>query len=182
MDYIITGNEISLPGFVILESISKIWKKIEMDDGKVWLIPTNVPNPGDFIHYWNPNEKPTRPTLQGYGGRTLKFVLEDGIIFECSGPWHSNSDSLYENTGIDLRDKHMTFVVISKEEEFDSVEMNTIMLDVLYIDNEPNIGNFNRGEILAKDFANKIGKTVHLYSQSKGGSYCGSICPDKEEL
>ena len=58
--------------------------------------------------------------------------------------------------------------------------LNTIMTDVLYIEKEPILGSFNRGEILAQEMANKLEKQVMYYSQSMGGSSCGPVKPKHE--
>ncbi len=68
-------------------------------DGKhTWIVPLN-----------NDSEKIFIDTLdgEGFGGRTLEFTLEDGTKHKVKGPWHSNTNSLFERTGIDLRSKNV---------------------------------------------------------------------------
>jgi len=58
---------------------------------------------------------------------------------------------------------------------------DSIYKDVLYEDTEPTVGEFGRGKKIAKEFANKLGKTVYCYSQSQGGSSDGPVEPDEKE-
>lgn len=179
-DYVITEKE----GYEVFSEswkIKKVWKKVETETGLVWLYPVNVPNPGDFIHVWNPAENRNRPSFQGYGGSTLTFELEDGTMFKCIGPWHSNSEALERSTGINLRDKHMTFVVISHERTSEKGTYRSVMKDVIYMDTEPTIGAFERGKEMAQTLANELDKEVYLYSKSSGGSSNGPVYPEKKE-
>ena len=104
----------------------------------------------------------------GFGGRWMEFELENGSKIKLQGPWHTNSDSLYKSTGYDIRDKHLTFVVISKGLE--TKGYSQIMKDIVYMDKEPQVGNFNRGEGIANKMVKELGMSLHLYSKSTGGS------------
>jgi len=151
--------------------------------GRRWLYPDCGSNSASHIYV--EGEK----NSQGFGGRTLTFKLtpdqlvENGEI-KLKGPWHSNSEALFEDTGVDLRDTHVTFVVVSKgREHLDMGECGwykTVMTDVLYIDDEPTSGSFRRGDEIAKKYANDLGEPVFLHSQSNGGSSTGQVKPDEE--
>jgi hypothetical protein len=109
---------------------------------------------------------------EGFGGRTLEMLLADGGVFHLRGGWHSNADGLFDDTGIDVRDKHRTFVVLSKERDFTKDgTYRTIMRDVVYRDEKPVLGRFDRHKELEQRFP----EAVFCYSQSKGGSSCGMI-------
>ncbi len=112
---------------------------------------------------------------QGFGGSTLSFTLVDGTEMHLKGPWHTNSHLLKVDTGIDIQDKHETFVVVARDQEY--VDGRTILKDVLYQDAEPTIGFFERGKPIAQKYANELGVPVYLYSQSRGGSSCGPVKP-----
>jgi len=152
------------------EAENKVYKKVVGDSGSVWLIPQND-SPGEGVHVHNPNDRDS----QGYGGRTLEFLLTDGTVYKAAGPWHSNSDALYCDTGIDLRDKHRTFVVISLGRGLDGGVI--ILEDVIYIDDAPKVGEFKRGDKLAQELADKLNRPVIRYSRSRGGSSCGPEYP-----
>ena len=185
MNHIITYQECN-EEFSKMRQIERIWRKVTTK-GRVWLYPVNVPNPGDHIHVWTPPKNPGQPEFRGfprhrgYGGSTLKFTLEDGSVLECDGPWHSNGEALKKSTGIDLTDKHVSFVVVSREIGQTKATLRTIMKDVLYSDTKPHIGKFNRGDEIAKLFVNQIGDKVYLYSKTDGGSSNGSVRPDEQE-
>lgn len=117
------------------------------------------------------------PNSDGFGGRTLTFQLVDGGQVKLKGPWHTNSGDLFANTGVDVRDKHYTFVVISRRRE-SGEHYESVMVDVLYKDDEPQLGSFHRGDELARQWAREIGAPVFLYSASSGGSSCGQVKPD----
>lgn len=118
------------------------------------------------------------PDSDGFGGRTLSFTLVDDTKLELKGPWHTNSQDLFNNTGVDVRDQHYTFVVISRDRK-SGEHYESIMVDVLYQDDEPKLGSFHRGDLLAREWAREIGAPVFCYSQSKGGSSCGQVKPDQ---
>ena len=45
------------------------------------------------------------PNSEGFGGATLEFTLENGCdSIKLKGPWHSNADSMFADTGVDFRD------------------------------------------------------------------------------
>ena len=146
-----------------------------MEDGAIWLI-AHQPNMADNVYYCNFD-----PKSQGFAGRTLHFELVDGDSIDLPAPWHSNADALFYDTGIDIRDTSLTYTIIAKQRSHDE-HYNTIYKDVLYEDRKPTLGYFNRGEILAKEFANKLHTTVFCYRSSQGGSSDGPIEPDKKEV
>lgn len=169
MDYIIEGQPMRCGSY---EAEQRRYKKVIGKLGKIWLYAVQD-NPADNIYVSGGKNS------DGFGGRSISFTLEDGTIEELSGPWHTNSDDLYNNTGIDLRDKHLTFVVIGKGRKTLRTKQGwvDIILDVLYKDDKPTIGKFERGEVIAQKLANKLKQTVYCYSQSQGGSSNSPIEP-----
>lgn len=117
------------------------------------------------------------PNSDGFGGATLTFPLVDGSEIKLKGPWHGNSDALFEDTGIDVRDRHYTFVVVSRRRE-SGEHYELIHADVLYKDDTPQLGNFHRGDLIAREWAQKLNEIVYLYSASEGGSSSGQVKPD----
>jgi len=169
MDYTIEGYQIKR------DKRELIYRKVIGKSGGTWVYPVNVENKGEMIHCRRPGDFKSN----GYGGSTLKFPLEDGTELELQGPWHSNSESFYEDTGIDIRDTHYTFVIISKNRDYDMYRW--IMKDIIYIDEKPTLGKFERGEDMAIEFVKKLGHPVYLYAESSGGSRCGIINKETKE-
>jgi len=126
----------------------------------------------DSIYFGSddPNHK-----SEGMGGRTLTFELVDGGSIDLNGPWHTSSDSLFGATGIDIRDKHATFVVVSSSHQWS--QHVQIMKDVLYQDDCWMESEFDRGKKIAQTIANDLCITVQLYAQSSGGSSRGQVSP-----
>lgn len=141
------------------DAVNRIYKKIVRRDGKIYLIAVQD-NPADNIYVEGGFDN------EGFGGSTLYFKLEDGTLLKLKGPWHTNSEELYRATGIDIRDKHKTFGVISKGVIYNDV----LMTNVLYQDNDWVIGKFGRIEDKAREIAKEIGQRVYFYSRSMGGS------------
>jgi len=139
----------------------------------IWLV-ADQPNAGDNIYFCNFD-----PKSQGFGGRTLHFNLVDGTEIDLPAPWHSNCDYLFRDAEVDIRDKHLTFVVIAKKREYNGRQ--TIYKDIVYADSKPQIGYFNRGEQLAKQLAKQLSIMLFCYSESQGGSSSSPIYPDKKD-
>lgn len=150
---------------------SRRYRKYLGKSGRTWLV-ADQPNPAANIYVEG------GPNSRGFGGSTLTFPLVDGGEVSLKGPWHTNSDALFADTGVDVRDKHYTFVVISRRRESGPI-FETICVDVLYRDEEPQLGSFHRGDLLARQWAREIGAPVHLYSSSEGGSSSGFVKPDQ---
>jgi hypothetical protein len=106
----------------------------------------------------------------GFGGGEIKFPLKDGAVDSIKGPWHSSCDSLFDDTGIDVRDKHFTMGIISKGRGFTGNPYHyTIMKDVLYRDDKPILGDFHRVTLLAMEISKKMDASVYCYNESRGG-------------
>jgi hypothetical protein len=158
------------------------YKKVVGKSGRLWLYPAN----GDpsYIHVEaDPGEnKPGYQGFRGYGGRTLTFILEDGTPIKLQGPWNGNADALYKDTGVDLRNNHMTFVVISLDRvRNDRNWLFGTFKDVVYIDKEPTKGKYERYKEIGQRIANQLGKPVFYYMESSGGASSGQILPEEEQ-
>lgn len=171
MDYIIENQPMTSGQG---EAIAKQYHKYEGKSGRTWLV-ADVPNAGDYVYVTNNPENTTSYTqgFQGFGGATLPMLLVEGSIFQLRGGWHSNSEALYEDTGVDVRDKHLTFIVVARQRVFEAGQ--TILKDVLYKDLEPVIGLFDRGKFIANKLYQEFGDPLLLYSRSNGGSSLGGF-------
>jgi len=115
---------------------------------------------------------------RGMGGATIKFKLEDGSVFEAKGPWLTNAGELFQYTGIDLREKLSTFVVLSDNVVYDK-NYDPILVNVLYKDSEIKESVYDRGSSLAHEWAERLGKKIYYYQLTAGGSLFGSAVPEK---
>lgn len=146
---------------------SKVYNLVVGKSGKRWL----------YTDYADNIYVEGVPNSRGFGGRTLTFELINGSEIKLTGPWHTNAETLYRDTSVDLRDKHLTFIVVALERV--RVWPKIILKDVIYKDEKPLLGLFNRGDIIAKKLAIELNKTVFVYRQSKGGSSCGPVTPER---
>lgn len=141
--------------------------------GQHWFVATGNDR-GGKCYVWDPRDRDSR----GFAGRTLTFRLSDGTTMVVKGPWHSNSDALFADTGVDVRNEHVTWGCIGLNRVYrrnnagDSIGYIT---EVVYFDPTPMVGPFNRVD----DYAIYLQKTTraHLYvfSMSVGGSHHGPV-------
>lgn len=145
--------------------------------GHTWLYAANKPNSGAYV-YVDTHD----PRSQGFGGSWLTFNLEDGSEYKCKGPWHSNSDALYADTGVDLRDKHFTQVYVSRGMEYEENDWySPVLLDVFYKEDEPILGAYDRYLTVVADVLNRCGEERVFYRmESEGGACSGTY--DRESL
>lgn len=138
--------------------------------GRIWLV-AEVSYAGEHVYVSGDENS------QGFGGRTLRFNLVNGEGLDLKGPWHSNPEALFQDTGVDVRGRHRTFCVIAKYREFNGDKCT--FKDVLYQDREPVLGYFDRPDVkkLAKNFAIELGHSVYVYKETKGGSSNFSVDP-----
>lgn len=156
------------------EAQSRKYRKYIGKSGRTWLV-ADQENAGANVYVSaDPQElKPGYRGFQGFGGSALTFPLVDGGEIQLKEPWHSNTTALWKDTGIDVRDKHYTFVVVSRERK-SGEHYEMIMADVLYKDDAPQLGTFDRGKDIARELLTTLSlDSVALYSESEGGSSCG---------
>lgn len=155
------------------EAEKRIYRKVKDKIGHDWYIPVNQENAAENI-YINTHD----PNSQGFARRIISFTLEDGTIDKVKGPWNTNSNSLYKNTGIDLRNTYYTFCVVG-EDRITNKEGKTEIVNVIYQDEKFVLGNYDRGDIIVQDIANKLNKKVAYYINYNGGSISGFKKPNK---
>lgn len=155
-----------------------VFTKVVGKSGRVWLY---VPDHADRIYTAaHPDQnKPGYRGFRGFGGATLTFNTTEGQI-KLQGPWHANCDGLLGDTGVDLRWKHLTWGIVSKNRVYDEDTHDCIMEDVLHIDDKPKLGLYMRVAVEAYRLLFEKGyKKLYVYSESQGGSSCG--CVTKKE-
>lgn len=156
----------------------RIYKKVEGKRG-FWYIAIQE-NAGDNVYFAAKNSDPNA-YFQGFGGATLTFKLEDGTEEKVKGPWHSNSGSLFDDTGYDVRDKYLTQGIIAKNREFsEDIRHGDIYTNVLHYDETAKLGKFNRIEEMAQQFANELNCEIYYAMKSSGGGSSATKLPEKE--
>lgn len=144
--------------------------------GKRWLV-ADVEDCASWVYVEG------NPGSQGFGGREITYTLVDGTEVKLKGPWHTEPQSLFADTGVDIRDRFKTLGCIARDRKYRGKYGHELtMLDVLYVDKEETLGTFKRVEDKAQEMANELGETLYYYSQSSGGSSCGPVKPKKEAV
>lgn len=170
--------------YAAVEAAKRLYHKAIGKNGTVWLY-ADQPNSGDNIYSHQPKTTKANLAAQGFGGATLKFPLVDGTTYEATGPWHANAVAMYKDTGIDLRQTHLTQVIIGKSRDGQGGYSHGIIRDVFHKDDKPILGYFKRGDYLAAEIANRLGRVVVVSTFSSGGSCRKTVSPgfkvDKDE-
>jgi hypothetical protein len=163
--YMPNENDHVLRGYRMIsgqgEAQSKKYFKHIGKSGKIWLI-ADQPNSADNIYVEG------GPNSRGFGGSTLTFPLVEGGEINLKGPWHSNDSALFNDTGIDISDKHHVMIIIGEDVKYGK-NNETIVHKVLFKDDEPVLGVFHRGDVLGREWAQKLGKRVFVVDETTGG-------------
>lgn len=154
------------------EAEKRTYKLLKGKSGKKWLIACQA-NEADNIYVEGEKDS------DGFGGRVLNFLLKNGKTISLKGPWHSNSDSLFNDTGYDVRNKCFTQGIIALKIKESDYYKGTLYSDILFEDQKATLGKYNRIENKAQEFANKLNKKIHYAVISKGG---GSSCTVESDL
>lgn len=152
---------------------NNIYKKVLGKNGRTYYYTLNVNSPIAVT--------PINGDMNGCAGRTIYFPLEDGTTDQVVAPWFINSDDLFEQTDIDLRELYASFVVITPESE--KLYVNNVFgkdVEVYYMDDEPIVGSYYRWLIIAKQiFENDSTVNAIRYFSYSGGYYAGYLHRDK---
>jgi hypothetical protein len=105
---------------------------------------------------------------RGFGGRKIIFKWTGGQE-TLYGPWHSNANSLFMSTGIDLINQYRTRGVIALVREYDP-RMGYTYKQVLHFEPDFILGRFDRIEDLADYHFQREKKTVYYHTESIGGT------------
>jgi hypothetical protein len=146
------------------EAESRKYHKYECSKG-VYLV-ADQENSADNVYFHNPRD--TRS--EGFGGREITFPLVNGGVYIAKGPWHTNADSLYTATGIDIRDKYATRVVIGKDRIMGSHPCSGTIVGVVYMEEDWVISTSSREREILRTLPPG---EYFVYSQGQSGSCMG---------
>lgn len=118
---------------------------------------------------------------EGMGGATVEMHTPDGVFPE-TGIWHSNADSLFNATGIDIRDKHLTSYIVCLEIERPKNWYEATLCKQVQAVELSVVGEFNPGKEVAQRIANKLDRKVFFMRKSTGGGSSGWINPQEVQL
>lgn len=123
-------------------------------------------------------------TSDGYGGATLIFNVRgfSGCVtkYIAKGPWHSNSKSLKDDTGIDITKRHLTQVFISLDKVYPENSWEPdVLFDLIHIEKEPIEGAYNRADPLAQEYADALDEPVYLVVKTSGGESRVTVFPSE---
>lgn len=138
----------------------------------IWYV-GQKPNRGYKIYYHNPRDKDSR----GFAGRVLTFVCSDGQSYDCKGPWHSNADALFADTGIALGNEFITWGCIGLQRTYKPTNSGSsieYINDLIYFDTEPHEGMHSRVEYYARYLSKLYDEPLMVYSATIGGSIHGA--------
>jgi hypothetical protein len=154
---------------------SKLWDKHIGKSGKIWLLPHNEEANTMVIVEGGPNS-------DGFGGAELTFNLFGGGEIKLKGPWSSNYDSLFDDTGIDRRNRFRSWGCIGRHRSYHTspggYDSRAVICDLLYWDPEGGlIGSYDRIERMAQRLAYQRDEVLFKFQGHYGGSLSGSVFP-----
>ena len=142
--------------------------------GRGWLIPVDVPNRADYIYCTDSNNWDNAG--EGFGGNTLKFKLDTGDEFFLRGGWHSNSNSLFQDTGIDIKNEHYTHIVTVVTSK------DGVTKEVVYDEEGWVLDDFDRVEDIRwfEEFILPVLASIQITKYSLGGSQTWTLVNKNE--
>ena len=143
------------------------YKQLIGKDGRTWLV-GNTHNAADHIYADGGKGS------EGFGGRTLEFDIDDGSTLSLIGPWKSNSDHLFAETGHDVRHLHLSMGIISLHQEPFNYHTG-FYINVLHRDHGFEIGPFDRIEQLALGYAAAYRHPTYFAVRTLGGGMARHI-------
>lgn len=145
----------------IEEAQSFIYRRYFDDLGRTWLVKDGK-YAGDNIYVGKERDR----FSQGFAGQTIEFELTSHERVRLEGPYLTSSDALHSNTGVDMRQRHKNFVVISLGKIIKDAQ--TVLTDIVYKDPCIMESRLSRGKELAADYARTLKKPVYVYIEMVG--------------
>lgn len=139
------------------------------DRKRLWLVAANVVAPADHIYVGYREYTGS----QGFGGRRMVFNLTDqNRAVTLQGPWHSNSDAFYENTGVDIRHLHYVQLVVGLSRERGPSYRETLT-NIVYFE-LPGVRAFDGYKATMKSLYEQHQVPLYYWHGGSGGSTYGT--------
>lgn len=145
---------------------------------RIWIVAAGPDCAGNV--YCTSGLDPHDSRRAGFGGKQVTLPLVGGGRFRFYG-WHSNADDLLEETGVDVTDCYATQGWYALGYDIDKGYDQKGLIDILWWEEKPIIGTFDRAERVAQSLANSHNTTIHGWVESPGGGHGFRKQPQREE-
>lgn len=168
---LVIGGDFTIPGYAMVSAQAmgqdREWKIALGKSGRIWLYSEGRSS------VWVEGGKGSR----GCGGSSVAFKLAGGVgSISLVGPWHSNADACFVDTGVDVRSNFMTWGCVGTGRSYDSNTGQSKVTGLVYFDKQPTKGLYERVDLIAWEMQEKDPDTkLYVYSESEGGSHCGPV-------
>lgn len=166
---LIIGGDFTVPNYASVSARphESIGHKIAMGkSGRIWLYQDGESR----VHVSG------GPGSRGFGGSTVSFTLAGGLgKIDLVGPWASNADSFFKDTGIDVRDNFNTWGCVGTGRSYDSNTGETRITGLVWFDHDATKGQYDRVDYLAWELQEKSDVPLYSYMESEGGSHHGLV-------
>jgi len=165
------GGAFTIPSYGMVsaqgEANSNEWRIALGKSGAIWLYHL------DRSSVWVSGGKGSR----GCGGNTVDFPLAGGLgKISLVGPWNSNADACFTDTGVDVRNNFVTWGCVGTGREYDANTGAQRITGILYFDAAPKKGAFDRVDYIAWEMQEKEpDRKLFCYRESEGGSSHGPV-------
>ncbi len=170
MDYKLKSGAMISSSGVVIDSIFDRYE-VPKRPGYYWFVKHGVPNRAEYVFYGSPYSTHS----EGMAGRIIPFKCTDGQTINIQGPWWSNADSFRESTGIDITNEYLTFVLISRQRQYNHEDDSHTYIDVVFKDDELTLGPYDRYKHVLRDVFTVVNdEKLFLWHGDSHGSGCHS--------
>ena len=152
------------------EASKRTYKLLRGKSGNRWVVSTS-PEAAEDVYVDGGRGS------DGFGGRTLTFALEDGTSVDFIGPWKTGADSLFADTGYDVRGQSYSQSIVALSREEHGFYKPSVYREIIHYDPAPVLNNPVDYKGMAHRYADEHGVPVFVASISKGRGYSSMIKP-----
>ena len=161
------------------EAVNRRYHAIEYAPNNYWLY-ADEPAAADHVYVGCSD---LDHKSEGFGGATLSFDLIDGSVLKLKGPWKASAKKMLRATGVDITDRYSSRGVIAfskptHDRNGGGYFGTDTYTDLVHLDEDWVIGDYDRIDCLAQDIANETGRLTYFYAETQGGSHSGCREPE----